>query len=272
MQGKTLEIRKVRKDEIPIIKELTPPEWNSDLGKVYHQHYDRDYFYPFVATINEEIVGTGLASINDNATWLGNIIVRESHRNTGIGNAITNHLIEFSKMKGIDTILLFATELGLPVYRKIGFQYDSSYLFFRSDQDLKIDSLSKHIYPIIRSDYDKIFELDYRATGERRVKLLTHDLKTGFKFQSDQIEGYYLPDFGKGLIVADSEIAGTELLKFRLSLDHSPVCIPETNTAGIDLFNLLGLYQYLRAPRLFFNKNVSWNPQKIYARGCGYLG
>lgn len=267
-----IQIRKIRKDEISILHELQPPGWNSDLCEVYGQHYDHDYFHPIVALINTEIVGTGVASVNDTATWLGNIIVREGHRNNGIGSAITNHLINYSNTKGDSTIILTASELGLPVYKKIGFQHDINYLFFKSDDHIKIDSLNKHISIITESEYNKIFELDYSITGERRVKLLASTLETGFKYKEDKIEGYYLPDFGKGLILANSEIAGIELLKFRFSLETSSICVPETNKAAIDLFNSLGLYQYLKAPRLFLNKNVIWDPQKVYSRGCGYLG
>jgi GNAT superfamily N-acetyltransferase len=242
------------------------------LGIEYPKHYGQAYFHPFVAMMNEKIVGTGLATINDNVTWLGNIIVRQSNRNKGIGNAITTHLVNFSKSKGIDSILLFATELGLPVYQKIGFQYDSSYLFFKSEKAIKIESLSKRIYPVVEADYAAILELDYHITGEKREKLLSPTLKTGFKFKAQEIEGIYLPDFGKGLIISNSETAGIELLKYRLSRDNSRLCIPETNTTAIKLFSEIGLHQYQRAPRLFLNNNIKWNPSKIYSRGCGYFG
>jgi GNAT superfamily N-acetyltransferase len=272
MQEETLEIRKIRKNELSLIRDFPPPGWNSDLEKVYNQHYNQDYFYPVVATINKEIVGTGMAVLNDNATWLGNIIVRESHRNKGIGNTITKHLVDFSRSKGIEMIILTASELGLPIYLKIGFKNDISYLFFKSDNDIKIDHVSKYISPVVKSDYEEIIELDYSISGERREKLLASTLVTGFKYKDNKIEGYYLPDFGKGLILAYSEIAGIELLKFRFSRDTSSICVPETNIAAIDFIASLGYYQYFKSPRMFLNQNVSWNPQKVYSRGCGYLG
>ena len=272
MHTETLEIRKIRKDEISLLHEIQPPGWNNDLGKVYTLHYGREYFYPIIALINTEIVGTGVATVNDSATWLGNIIVRENYRNKGIGCAITKHLIDFSNTKGNDTIILTASELGLPVYTKLGFEHDTYYQFFKSSNEIKIDSVSKSISPIVKSDYDKIIELDYSISGERRVKLLASTLGTGYKYMEDKIGGYYLPDFGNGLILANSEIAGIELLKYRFSRDSSSICVPETNMAAIDFLKSLGLDQYLEAPRLFLNKNVNWNPQKVFSRGCGYLG
>jgi len=81
-----------------------------------------------------------------------------------------------------------------------------------------------------------------------------------------------LPDFGKGLIIAESEEAGLELIKFRLSGDTSPICVPETNQIAIDYLNSIGYYQYSSTPRMFLNGNVIWNSKQLFSRGCGYLG
>jgi GNAT superfamily N-acetyltransferase len=272
MQPENFEIRKIEKEEIPLIRNLTPPEWNIDLGKVYNQHFYQDYFYPAVAILDFEIVGTGIAVVNDNSTWLGTIIVKENYRNKGIGKAITNHLIDHSIAKDIDKIILAASDLGLPVYRKIGFEHDINYLFFKTENPIKKGTVSKCISEINEDEYDRIFELDYAITGEKRKKLITLSLKTGIKFKDKFIKGYYLPDFGSGLIIADSEIAGLELLQYRLSRDTSPICVPETNITAIGYLKSINYFQYFKTPRMYLNKNVKWDPGKVYSRGCGYLG
>ena len=272
MNADNFKIRKIGKDELSLIRDLPPSDWNIDLEKVYDQHYNQDYFYPIVTIKDSEIVGTGIAVINDNATWLGTIIVRENYRNNGIGTAITNHLINYSKSKGIDTVLLAASELGLPVYRKLGFESDINYLFYKTDTPIKINYDCKHISEITKNDYPEIFKLDFDITGEGREKLLTHSLKTGFKYKKRFLKGYYLPEFGTGLIIADSEISGLELLKFRLSQDPSPICVPETNEAAIGYLKSIGYYNYFKTPRMFLNKNVKWHSSNVYSRGCGYLG
>jgi GNAT superfamily N-acetyltransferase len=272
MHDNNFTIRKIRKDELSLVRDLPPPEWRIDLEKVYNQHYNQENFYPVVTIIDSEITGTGMAVVNENATWLGTIIVRENYRNRGIGNAITNHLINYSKSKGVDTIILAASESGFPVYRKIGFVSDINYLFFRTDTPVKTDQVGNTISEITENDHQWILELDFAISGERREKLLTRFLKTGFKYKDENSTGYYLPDFGSGLIIADSEISGLELLRFRLSFDNSPVCIPETNKAAIDYLMSIGYYQYFKTPRMFLNKNVNWQSENVYSRGCGYLG
>jgi GNAT superfamily N-acetyltransferase len=272
MNAYNFKIRKIEKDELSLIRDLPPSDWKIDLEKVYDQHYNQDYFYPVVTIMDSEIVGTGIAVINDNATWLGTIIVKENYRNNGLGTAITNHLIKYSKSKGIDAMLLAASELGLPVYRKLGFVLDINYLFYKTDTPIKINYDRKHLSEITKNDYPEIFNLDFDISGEGREKLLTHSLKTGLKYKNRFLRGYYLPDFGTGLIIADSEISGLELLKFRLSQNPSPICVPETNEAAIVYLKSIGYYQYFKTPRMFLNKNVKWHSNNVYSRGCGYLG
>ena len=267
-----IRIRKIRKNELPLIRDFPPSDWNLDLEKEYCKHYDHDYFYPIAATINLNIVGTGIAVINDNVAWLGTIIVREDYRNNGIGTLITNHLIDYSKSKGIETILLFATELGLPIYQKLGFQHDLNYLSFKNDTIFQFCPEFKSITRITKKDYQQILELDYVVTGERRKELLTSTLNTGFKYKDDIIKGFYLPDFGRGLIIANSENAGLELLKFKLIHNQSTVCVPETNKPAIDFLTSIGFYQYLKIPRMYLSKNIIWNSKNVYSRGCGHLG
>jgi GNAT superfamily N-acetyltransferase len=272
MEAEEFNIRKIRNDELSLIRDLAPTDWKIDLGKVYSQHYDQDYFYPVIAEIESEIVGTGIAIVNDNSTWLGTIIVKEEYRNKGIGKAITNHLINHSKSGGIDTIILAASESGLPVYRKIGFEHDLDYLFFKTDNLKKIETHCEYISAINKNDYPFILRLDFAITGEKREKLLMNSLVNGIKYQDEILRGYYLPEFGTGLIVASSEASGIELLKYKLSVDPSPVCIPETNKAAIQYLNSAGYYRYFKTPRMFLNKNVNWDSKNIFSRGCGYLG
>ncbi len=97
-------------------------------------------------------------------------------------------------------------------------------------------------------------------------------LKTGYNYVNDTIEGFFLPDFGSGLIVADSAVAGVELLKFRLSNNSSAICVPETNHTAIDFLLSIGFCQFLAVQRMYLNENVNWNSGFIFSRGSGYLG
>jgi hypothetical protein len=87
-----------------------------------------------------------------------------------------------------------------------------------------------------------------------------------------RIRGYYLPDLGKGMIIADMEVAGIELLKFKITRERSIVCIPEANAVAMAFLVSIGYQPYLRATRMYLGKNIVWQPGKVYARGSGALG
>ena len=267
------EIRRIKEDELALVRDFAPPDWDSNLEKIYRQHYDQPYFQPLVALKDTEIVATGIAVIHRNAAWLGTIIVKDDYRNRGIGGLITNGLIESAKSKGVDTILLTATELGLPVYKKAGFAHDLNYLFFKREGPFAPDFEKQNISRITPEDRDTIFALDFAISGEDRRDLLVHTMDTGYKYTGQaSISGYFLPDFGKGLIIASSDKAGLELLKFKISGDQGSVVVPETNSVAIEFLEANGYTHFQTRPRLFLNKNVTWDSKRIYSRSSGYLG
>ena len=269
----SFEIRQIKADELALIRDFAPPDWNTNLEKVYRQHFGQSYFQPLVAVEETEIIATGIAVVHRNAAWLGTIIVKDGHRNRGIGGMITNELIELARRKGIDTILLAATKLGLPVYQKAGFVHDLNYLFFKGDSPIAPDFKKENISRITPEDRDKIFALDLAVSGEDRKELLIHTMSTGYKYTGQgTLDGYFLPDFGKGLIIAGTDEAGLELLKFKISDDPTPVVVPETNKVAIEFLEANGYTHFQTSPRLFLNRNVTWDAKRVYSRGSGYLG
>ena len=255
-----------------MVKDLPPLDWMIELDKIYERLYDNEYFHPIVATIGTEIVGTGIAIVNGTAAWLGTIIVKEAHRQKGIGRAITEYLIAYSKERGKKSILLTASAMGLPVYKALGFEQDVNYLFFRNDAPIALGSVSPNIVPLAPSDHERIFALDRSISGEERRAVLADAMNTGVIYRDGGIRGYYLPEFGRGLVAAETEDAGVELLRYKLLHDPAPICLPETNIAGISFLRSLWYIHYLQNPRMFLEKNVEWKSACIYSRGCGYMG
>lgn len=198
------DIRKIEREELPLIRNLAPPEWHLNLENMYRQHYGQPYFYPTV-------------------TMLG------------------------------------ADAAGSPENIKSGFPSGGNAGSFL-------------ISPIKEKDFLPILALDRHVSGEERKGLLLHTMATGFKYEDGGIRGYYLPDFGKGLVIADTDAAGLGLLKYKINRERSSVCIPEANAAAAGLLAAVGYEPYLRATRMFLHRNIQWDPTKVYARGSGALG
>jgi len=272
MNSKPITIRKIKLEELHLIQNFAPIEWNSNLEHIYKRHYKQHCFYPIVACINDEIAGTGIAIVHQGVAWLGMIIVTENYRNQGLGSLITKHLTEYSTNQGARTILLIASDMGFPVYKKSGFQHDLNYFFYKTDKRIDIELVEKQISPIEIHDYETIFRLDKNVTNENRKEILLDCLKSGYKYSEKEVSGYYLPDFGKGLIIAINQKTGLALLKFKIMYEQSVVCLPETNLRGIEFLYSIGYYEYMKSPRMFLGEKIAWKSECVYARGCGYMG
>lgn len=263
--------RKILRDEIRLVKDYPPAEWQLNLSSVYEFHYYEDYFYPLVAMADNVIAGTGIVILNGDAAWLGTIIVREEFRKKGIGRRLTENLIQWAKTNGAEKIILIASELGFPVYKKAGFETGSFYKVFKNG-NLPVD-ISKNIFKTGADDLNEILAIDRIASGEERKRIIERVYRNGYKYFIDnEIKGYYLPDFGKGLIIANDKNAGVELLKLKYSIEKSNITVPESNKDAIDFLIKNNFTESSQLPRMFLGHETEWKPEMVYARGCGYMG
>lgn len=265
-------IRKIKIEELPLVSNFPPVEWNLNLDFVYGMHFNQSYFYAAAALVDNEIAGTGMAIMNKTIAWLGTIIVKEDYRNKGIGNAITKHLIDMAERQGAETVLLTASDMGKPIYERLGFKTDIHYVLLKPSETNRLSYHSPLISNIEKCDLDEICDLDFSISGEDRRDLLTNNIFDGVKFEDNGIKGFYLPSFGKGLIIAGDNVSGIELLKYKISAEKSSVCVPETNVHATNYLLSAGYIQFSKIPRMYLGENVEWKPECIFSRGSGYMG
>lgn len=253
------------------ITDLLPPGWDTALPSISF-YTTSDFCFPMKLTRENKVIGTGTAIIHNDVAWLAHIIVHPDHRNQGIGQMITKALIEIANMKCCTTIYLLATELGEPVYRKIGFETEAEYLFFKGERPLQSADQDEHIL-LYSNDYlDQIAILDQQVSGEDRMFHLKEHLTDGFVFViDDDLQGYYLPTLGDGLIIASTIVAGLSLMKFRLTLRDFAV-FPADNKCAEALILHYPFTEVRRQKRMRLGKERQWEPSMIYNRIGGNLG
>jgi GNAT superfamily N-acetyltransferase len=257
--------------EIPKLKGFTPMDWNFDLPAFLKLHFGKDYFFAFVAKSESKIVAVGNGIINGNVGWAGNIIVAENFRRQGIGTGITQIIVEEFKRKNCHSILLIATNSGMPVYYKMGFKTSTKYSFYKCPPSLEWNNDS-FIRKIRKTDHKKILALDRFFTGEDRSSLLLNFISPGWGFDNKSIIGFYLPSFGAGFIGAESPEAGLNLLRLKLSNPKQIVVIPEENFAASGFLEQIGSIETAIAPRMYLGEEIDWHPEMIFSRAAGYCG
>jgi ribosomal protein S18 acetylase RimI-like enzyme len=75
-----------------------------------------------IARIDEEPVGAGTGFLDGTTLGIYNIATLEQARGRGVGTAITTALMDIGASRGCERAILHSSELGLPVYRKLGFE------------------------------------------------------------------------------------------------------------------------------------------------------
>lgn len=266
-----MQIEPLKHNDITQIPALLPPGWESAMPAI--QFYTTlDFCFPIKVSIDNKMVGTGTAIIHKDVAWLAHIIVHPDHRNQGIGKWITESLVDIANSKNCDTLYLLATDLGEPVYRKIGFETETEYMFFKSEKTIHTDIRDECIVPY-SSEYEKqISLLDLQVSGEDRMFHLKHHLSSGFVYVVDNnVEGYYLPALGDGLIIAATSAAGQALMRLRMTTKDFAV-FPIDNVSAAAFIHLHPFKEIRRQKRMRLGTKRTWQPTNIYNRIGGNLG
>jgi GNAT superfamily N-acetyltransferase len=268
-----LTIRPPTPAELPLLKDFAPPDWNTDLSVTFSFHFGQPYFYPIVAEVDGAIAGCAEGLCNGNAGWLGNIIVLPEFRGQGIGYALTAELVEFLRGRGVAHQILIATRMGEPVYRKLGFETTSHYIFLKRETDHE-PGPAKDVRPATALDFPALLALDQAITGEQRAPFLGRFLAEAWVHVSPcgVVDGFHLPGLANGPVLAGNDDAGLELLQFRIGRGARPTVVPEANTAALDFLQANGFVETARAPRMVLGPEAAWSPEHVYSRGSGYCG
>ncbi len=266
-------IREYLQTDLESIRSLQPEGWE-DIT-FYFEFYDKHPFcFPIVAEMDRTIIGVASGIVNGVTAWLAHIIVARDFRRRGIGHELTRNVMDILSREGCRTQILIATAEGEGLYAKLGFEVTATYKFYRGKQ-LQQAYDERSIRPIERSDYELLFNFDEEVYGEKRRHVTEHFMSNGYLYSGGDgfnSMGCFLPDFGEGLIIANTMEAGIELMKLKHGLKICRAVLPGVNRTGREFLEANGFEQYNEAPRMVFGRETNWKPHMIYSRIGGFYG
>lgn len=266
-----MEISVFEKTDLESLPALQPEGWG-DICPGFHFYTSVPFCFPLKAVIHDKMVGTGVAIIHHDVAWLAHIIVHPDYRNKGIGATMTRTLIDLVQTKSCNTIYLIATDLGATVYEKAGFVTETEYVFFKEIKPTSTWQLNENIIPFNNNHKDGIARIDKEISKEDRMFHIEHYLSDGYVYLNNKsVEGFYLPSFGDGLILANTTEAGIELMKYRL-LTRDNAVFPVDNKSALEFCKQCDFKEARRAKRMRLGIQRDWNPSGIYNRIGGNLG
>jgi hypothetical protein len=96
-------------------------------------------------------------------------------------------------------------------------------------------------------------------------------INTAFVYFNNKVEGFYMPDFGDGLIVAINPEAGIELMKMRNRTKNIAV-LPVDNNVALEFLFQNNFKHYRTAKRMTLGEELNWCPEMIFNRVSGQVG
>lgn len=277
-----MQIRPMTPEDLgPALAAIGDVGWG-DLRPHFAFYFGHACSHPFVAEVEGRIVGTATGTQKGAVGWLGHVIVAPESRNRGTGTALTDFVTRHLEGLGCRTLALIATELGRPVYEKLGYSVETHY---HSLHGPTLADLPRHpsLRPLAATDLPAIRELDRYASGEDRSALLRALGPKGWVLTDGSargVRGYYAPaPWGEGGAVTLDHESGCILLDLVRAVagrDRGQsavrITLPAANEAGREHLLAAGFAEVGRLARMIRGQPLDWHPTAIWSRFSGALG
>jgi predicted N-acetyltransferase YhbS len=234
---------------------------------------------PLVADAAGEIVGTGLGTSFGRTGWVGMIFVAPAWRGRGLGTRLTRAIVDDLHQAGCGTVLLIATELGRPVYERLGFVAEDTYVILSSSGALERapEQPMETTRPFETADFAAVCALDRWATGEDRSALLEsiagrHVGAVVVDVESHSaVRGYCLAaSWGGWPTIASCPSVALALLDWRVRHGGSPgdtqTALLARNEVGLAAVLEAGWRRTGSAVRMRLGPAVEWHPDAVWGQ------
>ncbi len=223
----------------------------------------------FIAEWDGKRAGTATTTCyGTDLAWIGMILVHPDFRRHGIGRSLMGHCLDFLKGRAIRCVKLDATPLGKTLYDQLGFRDEWTLARWEAEKlQILATAHSGPIRPIREADCPRIFDLDARAFGVSRRKLIGQLARQGQGLVMEsggRLEGYGMMRSGMradylGPVVASSPEAGIALSRALLSgACGKPIFwdIPDQAKEAVALAQTLGFIQQRQLIRMHRGENL----------------
>lgn len=221
------------------------------------------------AEVGGEVAGVGFGTRNGTAGWIGLICVRPRYQGRGIGHLLTDLVAERLTNLGCRTLVLTATQMGRPLYEKMGFETETFYHGL-SGPGLDPEPLPRGTRRMRPVDLEDVCDLDLRVTGEDRSHLLRALGGAGWVLDEDgEIHGYHLPvPWGGGPVRVGEHGSGQALARLVRILAGPDATVrfwlASENKKGMEHMEETGFKEVSRLPRMVRGGPLSWRPGSLW--------
>jgi predicted N-acetyltransferase YhbS len=227
----------------------------------------------FVADLDGELVGAAAGALFGASGWVGGVAVAPERRRAGLGGALTEAVVAQLRERQAATVQLLATELGRPVYERLGFVAEAEYRTLAGPPAPRPQARggTAGVRAGRPSDRAAVLALDRLATGEDRSRLLDSLWPAGGLVAGDGDDGprgFHLasPWRNGGATVAADPETGLALLEAVRRGDGGEVSVslPAGNRAGLLALAAAGFRERSATTRMRLGPPLPWRPESVF--------
>ncbi|MGD0248254.1 MAG: GNAT family N-acetyltransferase [Candidatus Limnocylindrales bacterium] len=282
------------------IRAMTADDVGAAVALAHAQGWrDRHDFYEFVlrvptcqalvGTLEGRVVATGLGTVSLPVGWVGAIVVAAQERRRGIGRAMTEEICTRLRAAGCETLSLEATDLGRPMYERMGFRLVAHYHQLQAGHLPERPAVpdGARVRRLEPADLPAVYTLDRQATSEDRSAPLTVLAESGGWVLEEEVpatpgpgsglRGFLLPtERAYGAVIAPRTEDGIYLLDLHRYLvapgAHVRAGVPDEHEAALRELEARGWKETWRAPRMLLGPDVPWRPDWIWGQLNSAMG
>jgi predicted N-acetyltransferase YhbS len=196
--------------------------------------------------------------------WIGALGILPDARRRGGGEALTRAACTRLHERGAETVLLFATDMGRPLYERLGFEIEGTVTAWRGTAGTAAGDVT--LRNIRETDREALRALDRDATGEDRAPVLDAlDPLTGLIAErgGEPVGWAVTSPWGAGVAVcAADDLAGVALLAAATGgPGSSTVVVPDSNPGAGQALSHWGFSPTAAGARMRLGPKVAWRPE-----------
>ena len=270
------EIREMTGADVDAVGEVTAAGGFGDRREFFRLAVALSSCRPIVAIADGRPIGTGLGAIHGVAGWVGVIFVTPERRGEGIGRALTEAVCDILDGAGCRSLVLVATELGRPVYDRLGFREQTRYHMHPGEplNEAPAPPPGTSIRPILPSDLDAIAALDRQVSGEDRRPLIEAYSGNGWLIEDPGVtglRGFLLPTHrGNAALIAprgEDALCLADLHRHLIPKDgRAWAGLPTENELGRRFLAARGWTEWRSFPRMVRGPEPEWKPEMIWGQ------
>jgi ribosomal protein S18 acetylase RimI-like enzyme len=196
--------------------------------------------------------------------WIGALGVAPEARRRGIGRALTEAAVARLRARGADTVLLFATDMGRPLYERLGFETEDTVTAWRGTAgtaraDVTLRVLREEDRPAVR-------DIDRSATGEDRAPVLDALVPlAGLIAERRGVPAGWAvtSPWGAGVAICAADDRAGVALTAAAAGGHgsNTMVVPDRNASAADALSRWGFAPTAAGARMRLGPAVDWQPE-----------